>query len=227
MRKGKVTARLKIIILTLFVFVLIGMIILYPYRFSIINRITSFINTGKLISTSAAPCESCNVLFTDGIYAHEVAYKRERINIQKNGQGLLKLESKGILERIHTNEFYVVRDMDFSDPLLMAKAVNLLTKLSKIYKGMIDELELRYIPFEITSATRTLESVQRLKKDNVNAIKNSAHLKGKTFDVSYINFADYPEQRVLFIKALKLLKDEKQCYVKFEVAQKCFHITAH
>ena len=86
---------------------------------------------------------------------------------------------------------------------------------------------LKYIPFEITSATRTIESVKRLEKDNDNAIKNSAHLKGKTFDIGYINFANYPKQRALFISVLKSFREENKCFVKYEIGQKCFHVTAN
>lgn len=117
--------------------------------------------------------------------------------------------------------------MDHSDPLLLTKAVDLLTNIGSLYKSEVDKAGLTYVPFEITSATRTIESVKRLQKGNENAIKNSAHLKGKTFDIGYINFADYPQQRALFIQVLKSFNEEKKCFVKFEVSQKCFHVTAN
>jgi len=227
MRKKKLSTVGKIFILTLFAFSVGSVVILYPYRYRIKNKVMAFFSDGKINNPSSAPCESCNQLFTDGIVAHERAYKKEGIISQKDSQGLRNLESGGVLKKITTNDYYIVRDMDHSDPLLLSKAVDLLTNIGRSYKSEIDKAGLAYVPFEITSATRTIESVKRLQKGNENAIKNSAHLKGKTFDIGYINFADYPQQRALFIQVLKSFNEEKKCFVKFEVSQKCFHVTAN
>ena len=227
MRKKKLSTVGKIFILTLFAFSVGSVVILYPYRYRIKNKVMAFFSDGKINNPSSAPCESCNQLFTDGIVAHERAYKKEGIISQKDSQGLRNLESGGVLKKITTNDYYIVRDMDHSDPLLLSKAVDLLTNIGRSYKSEIYKAGLAYVPFEITSATRTIESVKRLQKGNENAIKNSAHLKGKTFDIGYINFADYPQQRALFIQVLKSFNEEKKCFVKFEVSQKCFHVTAN
>jgi hypothetical protein len=227
MIKNKTSTRVKIIIFIFFVSSGLTIIILYPYRYRIKNKIASVLNRSKINNPSYAPCETCDQLFADGISAHELAYKKEGIKSQKNSLELRNLESKGVLKRIITNDYYIVRDMDFSDPLLLHKAADLLTNISRLYMSEIDKAGLKYIPFEITSATRTIESVKRLKQNNDNAIKNSAHLKGKTFDIGYINFANYPQQRALFINVLKSFREENKCFVKYEIGQKCFHITAN
>lgn len=226
-RKNRLSTGVKFFIFTLFVFAAGSVIVLYPYRYRIKNKVVAFINGGKISNPSSAPCESCNQLFTDGIAAHERAYQKEGIKSQKDSKGLRNLESEGVLKKITTNDYYIVREMDHSDPLLLTKAVDLLTNIGSLYKSEVDKAGLPYVPFEITSATRTIESVKRLQKGNANAIKNSAHLKGKTFDIGYINFADYPQQRALFIQVLKSFNEEKKCFVKFEVSQKCFHVTAN
>ncbi|MFN5422405.1 MAG: DUF5715 family protein [bacterium] len=227
MRNNKISTGVKIIVFTFFVFSGVTIIILYPYRYRIKNKIVSFFTSSKIINLSTAPCESCDQLFTDGISVHELAYKKEGIKSQKNSVALRNLESKGVLKKITTNDYYIVRDMDYSDPLLLPKAADLLLNISRLYVSEIEKAGLKYIPFEITSATRTIESIKRLKQDNNNAIKNSAHLKGKTFDIGYINFANYPRQRALFINVLKALREENKCFVKYEMVQKCFHITAN
>lgn len=227
MRNNKISTGVKIIVFTFFVFSGVTIIILYPYRYRIKNKIVSFFTSSKIINLSTAPCESCDQLFTDGISVHELAYKKEGIKSQKNSVALRNLESKGVLKKITTNDYYIVRDMDYSDPLLLPKAADLLLNISRLYVSEIEKAGLKYIPFEITSATRTIESIKRLKQDNKNAIKNSAHLKGKTFDIGYINFANYPRQRALFINVLKALREENKCFVKYEMVQKCFHITAN
>lgn len=226
-RKNKLSSRVIFFIFTLFAFSVGSVVILFPYRYRIKNKAVAFFSDGKINNPSSAPCESCNQLFTDGIAAHERAYKKEGIKSQKDSQGLRNLESVGVLKKITTNDYYIVRDMDHSDPLLLTKAVDLLNNIGRLYKSEIDKAGLKYVPFEITSATRTIESVKRLQKGNENAIKNSAHLKGKTFDIGYINFANYPQQRALFIQVLKSFKEEKKCFVKFEVSQKCFHLTVN
>lgn len=227
MINNKLSARLKITLFTFFVFSGVCIIILYPYRYRIKNKIASYLNSSKINNPSYAPCESCDQLFTDGISVHELAYKKEGIKSQKNSLELNNLKSKGVLKKITTNDNYIVRDMDYSDPLLLTKAADLLTNISRLYRSEIDKAGLKYVPFEITSATRTIESVKKLQQENNNAIKNSAHLKGKTFDIGYINFANYPKQRAIFISILKSFREENKCFVKYEIGQKCFHITAN
>ncbi len=227
MINNKLSTRLKITLFTFFVFSGVCIIILYPYRYRIKNKIASYLNSSKINNPSYAPCESCDQLFTDGISFHELAYKKEGIKSQKNSLELNNLKSKGVLKKITTNDNYIVRDMDYSDPLLLPKAADLLTNISRFYRSEIDKAGLKYIPFEITSATRTIESVKKLQQDNNNAIKNSSHLKGKTFDIGYINFANYPKQRAIFISVLKSFREENKCFVKYEIGQKCFHITAN
>ena len=85
--------------------------------------------------------------------------------------------------------------MDYSDPLLLPKAADLLTNISKLYMSEIDKAELKYIPFEITSATRTIESVKRLEKDNDNAIKN--------YKDAYAIKSDYESLKSIVILYLK------------------------
>lgn len=59
-----------------------------------------------------------------------------------------------------------------------------------------------------------------------NSIKNSAHLHGKTFDVSYAAFTSNSRQLGLFIETISLLRRQNKCYVKFE-RNGCLHITVN
>ena len=80
------------------------------------------------------------------------------------------------------------------------------------------------MPYEITSGSRSRESVQRLGKENENSIKNSPHLRGKTFDMSWRAFGGNEAQLKLFTSALSELKNQNKCFVKFE-RNGCLHIT--
>jgi ribonuclease HI len=61
--------------------------------------------------------------------------------------------------------------------------------------------------------------------NNVNAVTNSAHLKGKTIDISYVRFGNNTAQLDALVKALKKMRKEDKCYVKYERTQGCLHIT--
>ena len=182
--------------------------------------------TNRIGGPSAAKCDGCNVLFNDGINTHELAYRNEKINEQQTDNGLLALEQKGVLQNIESNDFYTVQDFSHSKPLLLSKAVFFLDKLSRTYQENCINAHLTYIPFEISSATRSRNSVGKLQKENNNAIENSPHLRGKTFDVSYAAFGGNSAQLKLFVDALSQLKKQNRCYVKYE-RNGCLHITAN
>lgn len=80
------------------------------------------------------------------------------------------------------------------------------------------------VPFTISSLTRSTESVEKLMNNNRNAIKNSSHLKGKTFDISYRAFNKNKQQTIAFIAVLEELRNQNRCFVKFE-RNGCLHIT--
>ena len=85
---------------------------------------------------------------------------------------------------------------------------------------------LDYIPLTITSLTRTKESVNRLIQNNQNAIEESAHLKGKTFDISYKAFGSNTKQFGLFADILNEERKKELCFVKYE-SNGCLHITVN
>ena len=91
----------------------------------------------------------------------------------------------------------------------------------------------------VTSVLRTKEDVKRLRRRNGNASENSAHFYGTTFDISYKRFSkvEDPDGRpmqdvssdtlkLVLSEVLRDLRKEEACYVKYELKQGCFHITA-
>ena len=171
-------------------------------------------------------CKNCEVLFTDGINAHERAYQHEGIAVQETDEGLIQLGKKNVLKEIESNDFYIVQDFTHSQPLLLPKAIDFLNELSNLYQQKCSEKNIDYVRFEITSGTRSKESVARLGKENENSIENSPHLKGKTFDMSWGKFDENDAQLKLFTSALTELKNQKKCFVKFE-RNGCLHITVN
>ena len=86
----------------------------------------------------------------------------------------------------------------------------------------------------VTSILRTEGSVAKLRRVNRNASDASAHQFGTTFDISYSKFMCCDSSYVIRQEDLKNilgeilnnLRNEGRCFVKYEVKQGCFHITA-
>ena len=170
-------------------------------------------------------CPQCEDFFTDGTNQHNEAYKKEGISPQQTFADLESLRKKKVLVRVQSNSRYVLAPMQHSKPLLLSKASFFLKKLSDRYRAECKKSSISYYPFTITSMTRCVESVSQLSETNSNAIEHSAHLRGKTLDIAYNSFAGWSAQKKAFIEALRQLRAEKKCYVKYEFNQKCLHLT--
>ena len=86
-------------------------------------------------------------------------------------------------------------------------------------------MNIQLVPFTISSLTRTKTDVLELNRINKNAILDSAHLRGKTFDVNYRTFNHNKAQLKCFIASLSELREANRCFVKFEGKKGCLHIT--
>lgn len=138
---------------------------------------------------------------------------------------------------IADNPFYTVQRLRQSIPYLVPRAAVLLNEIARAFNDSL--VTKGYPPHKllITSVLRTQEDVQRLRNFNQNASQNSCHQFGTTFDISYNRFLEIHEDGssdirwVTVYKSIlaEVLNDMRQmgaCYVKYEVHQSCFHITA-
>ena len=171
-------------------------------------------------------CPKCQVNFTDDVRLHKKAYINEGIKPQLNSKNLERLYRKRILKKIESNDLYFVRKLSYSDPYLLPKADEFILKICRNYNDSCLSNGIDYIPLTITSLTRTKESVDRLTKKNQNAISESAHLKGKTFDISYKAFGSNKKQFGLFAGILNEERKKELCFVKYE-SNGCLHITVN
>ncbi|MFM7015213.1 MAG: DUF5715 family protein [Bacteroidota bacterium] len=205
-----------------FLYSIIGILIIFVflYRGLLKYEVKSYINAR---SVKYSKCNNCKEYFPDDVATHEKALKANVIKPQKELSDLDQLKSKGILKELKTNDNYIVAEMDFAKPLVIPKVDLFLNELVALYKTELKELD--YVRFEITSATRSRRSVRQLAGNNVNAITNSAHLKGKTIDISYVRFDSNTAQLKALIQALKKMRENNKCYVKYEKEQGCLHIT--
>lgn len=201
-------------------------IIALPYRSKIKSKVKALLgySTKGNVGGGSGSCPTCPNLFTDNVIRHQLAYFNDGIKPQNNDRDLDNLSKSGKLKKLETCNLFIVRNTRYSRPYLLPKAYSFIQYLSINYDKKCKSDAIKYIPFTISSLTRSKESVTHLMKNNGNAIKNSSHLKGKTFDISYRAFNGNKKQTKAFIEVLNDLKRQKRCYVKFE-RNGCLHIT--
>lgn len=163
-----------------------------------------------------------------------------------NRYGVSPVENRNDAEKrkkelvyIGSNPYYHIDRLRSSVPYLVPRAAILLNDIGRAF---YDSLQVKGVPLHqmiVTSVLRTREDIQRLRNYNGNATENSCHLYGTTFDICYNRYKtvedpDGPARRKVRNDTLKwvlseVLRDMRQdnrCYVKYEVKQGCFHITA-
>lgn len=184
----------------------------------------------KILAANTLPqnykstCPNCSTYFTDVVSKHELAYRKEGIKPQNRLQDLDKLVKNGKLIHLKSNKNYKFSGLIHSKPYFNSKVKTFLNILSTSYASKCKSHNLSYIPFIITSGTRSINSVRELGAINENSIENSAHLKGKTLDISYHSYGKHQKQRLLFIESLQELRKIGECFVKYE-KNGCLHIT--
>lgn len=139
---------------------------------------------------------------------------------------------------VGSNPYFFVDKMNRSIPYLVPRAAVLLNDIGKAF---FDSLQMKQVPLHkviVTSVMRTKDDVDKLRNYNKNATENSCHLYGTTFDICYNRYKtvqdpDGPKRRQVQNDTLKWVLSEvlndmrqnKRCYVKYEVKQGCYHIT--
>ena len=140
---------------------------------------------------------------------------------------------------VGANPFFHIDRLRSSIPYLVPQASVL---LQDIGRNFFDSLQIKGVPLHkiiVTSVLRTKDDVNRLRGHNGNATENSCHLYGTTFDICYnryitVSNPDGPVRRQVrndtlkwvLSEVLRDMRDRHRCYVKYEVKQGCFHITA-
>ena len=140
----------------------------------------------------------------------------------------------GALVPLKDNEVYLVDTLEYSYAFLTPRASSLLFDIGKRFQRKIQNTNLKGAKLIVTSALRTVNKVNLLRKVNKNAIKYSAHLHGTTFDVTYSTFfhkrklthAEINGLGEILSKTLFELRLRKKCWVTFERFQTCFHIVS-
>ena len=143
------------------------------------------------------------------------------------------------LTHITDNEFYVVDSLTHSIPYLVPRASALLDTIGSNFLDSLAAKGLNPNQVIVTSVLRTQSDVKRLRRRNGNASANSAHCFGATFDVSWKRFKKVEDEdgrplqdvgsdtlNLVLSEVLRDLRQAEKCYIKYELKQGCFHITA-
>lgn len=148
-------------------------------------------------------------------------------------------EMKDRLIEIAACERYGLDSLTHSIPYLIPQASALLDTIGVNFLDSLENKGLNPNKIIVTSVTRTKDDVKRLRRTNGNASLNSCHFYGTTFDVSWKHFekVEDPDGRpmqdvssdtlkLVLSEVLRDLRKADRCYVKYELRQGCFHITA-
>lgn len=143
------------------------------------------------------------------------------------------------LVHITDNEFYSVDSLTHSIPYLVPRASELLDTIGSNFLDSLTAKGLNPNQVIVTSVLRTQNDVKRLRRRNGNASANSAHCYGATFDVSWKRFKKMEDEdgrpmqdvnsdtlKLVLSEVLRDLRKADKCYIKYELKQGCFHITA-
>lgn len=136
----------------------------------------------------------------------------------------------GELSKIGSCRYYELDDLTHSLPYLVPRAEGLLETIGENFRDSLRSKGMSSCKIIVTSVLRTAGTVKKLRKQNVNASANSAHVYGTTFDIAYGRYdgadeADAGKLKSVLAEVLRDLRAQKKCYVRYEYKQGCFHIT--
>jgi uncharacterized protein YcbK (DUF882 family) len=145
---------------------------------------------------------------------------------------------KDSLVHIRNNNHYRIAKLTHSIPYLTNGATGLLDMIGKNFLDSLESKGLNPNRIIVTSVLRTQEDIVKLQRSNPNSVKNSAHCYATTFDITYASYdkikfknfrrCESVEKETLkkvLGEVLRDLRKKNKCYVKYEVKQRCFHIT--
>lgn len=135
---------------------------------------------------------------------------------------------------IATTDHYHLEPLTHSLPFLVPEAEKLLDDIGNEFTAQAKKLTGKDgYKVIVTSVLRTPQTVKSLMRVNKNAVENSTHMYGTTFDLAYNNFI-VPDTaagiggdklKMILAEVLSKKRDEGRCYVKYELKSPCFHIT--
>lgn len=159
--------------------------------------------------------------------------RKSGVDPVQNREEAEKLKKR--LNLVESNEYYMVDELTHSIPYLTDGAKKLLDDMGRMYQQSLINAGYRPHRFIVTSLLRTRDDVERLRKVNGNAAKNSSHMYGTTFDLSWSrynrvsmdgNSASNATLAAYLGEVIHYMRSHGRCVVIYEQNQHCFHITS-
>lgn len=171
--------------------------------------------------------------FNDSNHVHLEAARRMGFEPIRNSHDILNLRRPVV--RVESCADFWLEPPTHSFAYLVPEAAELLHEIGRRFNAALAERGGGSYRIKVTSLLRTPATVRRLSRVNRNATSESTHSYGTTFDISYSKFVcddegdthrTFEDLKNLLGEILHDLRAEGRCYVKYEVKQSCFHITA-
>ena len=180
---------------------------------------------------------NANRIFRDGNDVHLAAAEKIGIDPLASREDIKDVSEKlkQIGGAMRFEESYVVDKLTHSSPFLVPEAAKLLQDIGTAFHDSLRSKRLPEYSVIVTSVLRTDADVKSLSRSNVNASKRSVHCYGTTFDITYNRFVKHDDEgrsarevdlKAVLTEVLRDLRAQGRCYVKYEIKQACFHITA-
>jgi len=170
--------------------------------------------------------------FNDSNYVHLNAARELGIEPIASDADIMRMRRPVV--KIRSCAEYYVEPLTHSYPYLVPEAAELLADIGRNFNDSLAARGGGDYRIKVTSVLRTPVTVKRLRRVNRNAVEESTHSYGTTFDISYSKFIcdsdraphrTFEDLKNLLAEILHDLRAEGRCYVKYEARQSCFHIT--
>lgn len=194
-------------------------------------RIYNFLNPDIIDVNS----ENYSRYFSDMQDKHIRAAEKYGIPLPISGKSDVATKAKEYrLKRVRSNYYFHIAPLTHSVPYLTENAFVILTEIGNNFKDSLDSKGIAQHKIFVTSLLRTDEDVEKLMRENINTVKNSAHRYATTFDISYTTYipvgftvqTNSADLKKVLAEVLSDMRTQKKCYVRYEQKQRCFHITA-
>jgi len=186
----------------------------------------------KTIDCSQEEIQRASHKLTDRLRDYMTVTKKNGITPLDNEAAIKSAEQ---LLSVSASEYYIIDDLSHSYPYLTEDGLALLNEIGERFHQKLAGTSLAGTKFIVTSLTRTKESVSRLTKSNGNAVTNSPHLYGVSFDITYHRF-HLPYTRLrscqklylqeVLAQAIQEQRESNNCWATKERNQRCFHVVA-
>ena len=171
-------------------------------------------------------------VFNDSNYVHWA--EAERIGIEPLTDTRSHLQTRQPLVKVTSCADFYVEPLTYSRPYMVPVGAAMLHEIGRRFNDSLAKRSGARYRLKDTSVLRTPETVKRLKRTNRNAVDSSVHQLGTTVDISYSRFVadgtqvthSAEELKALLAEVLYAMRKEGKCWVKYEIKQPCFHISA-